>query len=188
MTVPPSLLIVLEVLRPCFTAPSFATFSVLVTGALWATGPRTVTGNFHRYGRKVHGARYQHDGSARGRDGFVIVGVVVAMPFLAWRVCLSVLFRLHIPRTSAFKPEQARALTDLLAAALPGRTVHVVGDALYRGPAWRGLPAQPAWPPTRSCTGPSRRARAGADTPPGRANAWAPPPRWRPPRPGDAPG
>src|SRR6266568_6884474 len=24
---------------------------------------------FHRYGRKVHGARYQHDGSAKGRHG-----------------------------------------------------------------------------------------------------------------------
>jgi hypothetical protein len=44
---------------------------------------------FHRYGKKVHDARYQHDGSAKGRDGigrgncFVIAGVVVAVPFLA---------------------------------------------------------------------------------------------------------
>ncbi len=44
VTVPPSLLIVLEVLRPCFTAPSFATMAALVTGALSAGGPRTVTG------------------------------------------------------------------------------------------------------------------------------------------------
>ncbi|HEX6681866.1 MAG TPA: transposase [Candidatus Limnocylindrales bacterium] len=120
VTVPPSLLIVLEVLRPCFTAPSFATMSALVTGALSASGPRTVTGLwqaaglagcshwsrahrffsravwdldqaglalaravverfvpdgaavtvavddtlFHRYGKKVRRARYQHDGSA----------------------------------------------------------------------------------------------------------------------------
>ena len=204
VTVPPSLLIVLEVLRPCFTAPSFATFTALVTGALSASAPRTVTGMwqaaglagrshwsrahrffsravwdldrvglalaravvdrfvsdgtavtvavddtlFHRYGRKVHGARYQHDGSAKGREGigrgncFVIVGIVVAVPFLARQVCLPVLFRLHIPKTSASKTEQARAMVDLLAAALPERTVHVVGDALYRGPAWRGLPAR----------------------------------------------
>src|SRR6266545_4298496 len=33
LTVPPSLLIVVEVLRPCFTAPSFATMSALVTGS-----------------------------------------------------------------------------------------------------------------------------------------------------------
>lgn len=204
LTVPPSLLIVVEVLRPCFTAPSFATMSALVTGALSASGPRTVTGMwqaaglagqahwsrahrffsravwdldavglalaravaarlapdgaavtvavddtlFHRYGRKVHGAKYQHDGSAKGRDGigrgncFVIVGVVAAVPFLARQVCLPVLFRLHIPKTGASKTEQARAMVDLLAQALPGRTIHVVGDALYRGPAWRGLPAR----------------------------------------------
>ncbi len=103
---------------------------------------------FHRYGTKVHGARYQHDGSARGRDGigrgncFVIAGIVVAVPFLARQDCLPVLFRLHIPKTSASKTEQARALIDLLAAALDGRTVHVVGDAVYRGSAWRGLPAR----------------------------------------------
>ncbi len=30
----------------------------------------------------------------------------------------------------------------MLAAALPGRRIHVVGDALYRGPAWRDLPAR----------------------------------------------
>ena len=33
LTVPPSLLIVVEVLRPCSTAPSFATTSALVTAA-----------------------------------------------------------------------------------------------------------------------------------------------------------
>lgn len=203
VTVPPSLLIVLQALRPCFTAPSFATLAALVTGALSGAGRRTVTGMwqaaglagsvhwsrahrffsravwdldrvglalaravvarlvpdggavtvavddtlFHRYGTKVHGARYQHDGSAKGRDGigrgncFVIAGIVVAVPFLARQVCLPVLFRLHIPKTSASKTEQARALADLLAAALDGRAVHLVGDTLYRGPAWRGLPA-----------------------------------------------
>src|SRR6266511_504643 len=182
LTVPPSLLIVVEVLLPCFTAPWFATMSSLVTGALSASGPRTVTGMwqaaglagqahwsrahrffspavwdpdrvglalaravvarlapdgaavtvavddtlFHRYGRKVHGAKYQHDGSARGRDGigrgncFVIVGVVAAVPFLARQVCLPVLFRLHIPKTGASKTEQARAMVDLLARPCPG--------------------------------------------------------------------
>jgi hypothetical protein len=204
VTVPPSLLIVLEVLRPCFTQPSFVTMSTLVTGALSASGPRTVTGMwqaadlagrvhwsrahrffsravwdldqvglalahavvtrfvpeggavtvavddtlFHRYGKKVHGARYQHDGSAKGRDGigrgncFVIVGIVVAVPFLSRQVCLPVLFRLHIPKAGFSKTEQARAMVDLPATVLPDRTVHAVGDALYRGPAWRGLPAR----------------------------------------------
>lgn len=65
---------------------------------------------------------------------------MVTVPFLARQICLPVLFRLHIPKTTASKTEQARALADLLAAALPDHTIHVVGDALYRGPAWRGLP------------------------------------------------
>jgi len=203
LTVPPSLLVVLEVLRPCFTAPSFATLAALVTGALSASGARTVTGMwqaaglagrvhwshahrffsravwdpdqvglalarvvvarfvpdggavtvavddtlFHRYGKTVHGATYQHDGSAKGRDGigrgdcFVILGVVVAVPFVHRQVRMPVLFRLHIPQNSASKTEQARTMVDLLARAIPDRAVHVVADALYRGPAWQGLPA-----------------------------------------------
>jgi len=122
--VPSSLLAVLDVLRPHFTAPSFATMAALVTGILGSPGARTVTGMwqaaglagrahwsrahrffsraaweldavglalaravvaafipaggaitvavddtlFHRYGKKVHGAKYQHDGSAKGQD------------------------------------------------------------------------------------------------------------------------
>jgi hypothetical protein len=195
--------------------------SALVTGALSASGPRTVTGMwqaaglagrahwsrahrffsravwdldqvglalaratvaplvpdgdavtvavddtlFHRYGKKVHAAKYQHDGSAKGRDGigrgncFVIAAIVVAVPFLARQVCLPVLFRLHIPKTSTSKTEQARALVDLLAQALPERTVHVVGDALYRGPPGAACP--PASPsPPRRVQKPERHAAA----------------------------
>ncbi|MGW9027492.1 transposase [Streptomyces sp. NPDC055722] len=201
-TVPVSLIDVLQIVRSCFTAPSFATLCSLVTGVLAADGPRTVTGMwsaaglagrchwsrghrffsravwdldavglalartvtaafvpeggavtvavddslFHRFGKKVHGAAWQHDGSAHGRDGtgrgncFVIAGIVVRLPFLARQICLPVLFRLHIPKTDDSKTEEARKLAGLIAAALPERKVHVVGDALYRGPAWRDLP------------------------------------------------
>jgi transposase len=102
---------------------------------------------FHRYGRLVHGAAWQHDGSATGRDGigrgtcFVVAGLVVNVPFMGRGVLLPVLFRLHIPKTSASKTEQARIMVNLLARAFAGRRVHVVADALYRGPAWRTLPA-----------------------------------------------
>jgi hypothetical protein len=209
--VPSSLAAVLDVLRPCFTSPSFATMTVLVAGILGSAGVRTVTGMwqaaglvgrvhwsrahrffsravwdldavgvalaravvagfvapseavtvavddtlFHRYGTKVHGARYQHDGSARGRDGigrgnsFVIAGIVVTVPFLVREICLPVLSRLHVPHHkktgtggTASKTTQARALIDRLTAALPGRRIHVVADAAYRGPAWRDLPDQ----------------------------------------------
>jgi hypothetical protein len=53
----------------------------------------------------VFGAAWQHDGSARGRDGigrgncFVIAWLVVHVPFLSRAVFLPVLFRLHIPNS-----------------------------------------------------------------------------------------
>jgi hypothetical protein len=201
-TVPAGLLRVLAGCRQVFTAPSFVTFSLLVSGALSAVGPRTVTGMwtaagmstvahwsrahrffshavwdadalglalarmvvaafagdgqaltvavddtlFHRYGRTVFGAAWQHDGSARGRDGigrgncFVIAGLVVATPFTDRKVFLPLLFRLHQPKTSASKPAQARELVGLLAQAFPDRAVHVVADNAYRSPTWRTLP------------------------------------------------
>jgi hypothetical protein len=115
---------------------------------------------FHRHGKKVHRAKYQHDGSVRGRDGigrgnyFVTVGIVVVVSFLARQFCLPTLF-LHIPKTTASKTEQARALVDLLAAALPDRTIHVAAcpDA---------SPSPPGWPPTPCCTGPSRHVPKSA--------------------------
>lgn len=43
-TLPVSFSAVLQVLRPCFTAPSFRTFTALVAGLISQTGRRTVTG------------------------------------------------------------------------------------------------------------------------------------------------
>jgi hypothetical protein len=43
-TVPPSLLGLLQVVRPCFTAPTFRTFAALVTGLIMQTRRRTVCG------------------------------------------------------------------------------------------------------------------------------------------------
>jgi DDE superfamily endonuclease len=201
-TVPPCLLSTLEGVRSVFTAPTFATFTSLVTGLLTATGPRTVTGMwsaagltgrshharahrffsharwdldslglllarlvvtrfapsgaplavvvddtlFHRYGTHTHGVFWQHDGSAKGRDGigrgncFVVVGLIVTVPFLTRPICLPVLFRLHIPKSGVSKPDAARTLVGLLARAFPDRRVPVVADAAYRGPAWRSPP------------------------------------------------
>lgn len=181
-----------------FTAPSFATFTWLMTGPLGATGSRTVTGMwsaaglvgrshharahrffsharwdpdslglvvarfvpagaalpvvvddtlFHRHGSKTHGVAWQHDGSAKDRDGigrgncFVAVGLVVTVPFPARAICLPILFRLHIPQSGVSKPDAARALVGLLARAFPERRIHVIADAAYRGPAWRTLPS-----------------------------------------------
>jgi hypothetical protein len=102
---------------------------------------------FPRHGKKIFGVAWQHDGSSTGRDGlgrgtcFVIAGIVVTLPFLTRAVCLPVLFRLHVPKTSPSKTEMARTLVNLLVAAFPDRKIHLVADAAYRGPAWRALPA-----------------------------------------------
>jgi hypothetical protein len=121
---------------------------------------------FRRSGRTVHGAGWQHDGSAPGRGKlgfgtcFVTAGIVVRLPFVARPVCLPVLARLVLPgkkvawwargsRTvtpaAGTRTATAVALVTLLAAAFPGRAIHVVADAAYHGPALRNLPAAVTW-------------------------------------------
>ena len=117
---------------------------------------------FRRCGRKVYGAAWQHDGSSPARNKlsfgtcFVTAGIVVALPFCSRPVCLPVLARLHVPgRGRARKPRRqaapastvscAAALVTKLAAAFPGRMVHVVADAHYHGPALRDLPGNVTW-------------------------------------------
>jgi len=82
---------------------------------------------------------------------------VVALPFCSRPVCLPVLARLHVPgrgrqgrrarrqAAAASTVTTAAALVKLLAAAFPGRTVHVVADAHYHGPALRHLPPGVTW-------------------------------------------
>src|SRR5215469_213715 len=106
---------------------------------------------FRRTGRLVHGAGWQYDGSAPGRRKlgfgtcFVTCGVIVTLPFCTRPVCLPVLARLVLPGGRAAWPAPRRrrknltppagtktatavALVTLLAAAFPGRPVHVVAD------------------------------------------------------------
>jgi DDE superfamily endonuclease len=123
---------------------------------------------FRRAGRKVYGAGWQHDGSSPARNKlsygncFVTAGIVVHLPFVSRPVCLPVLARL-VPAGRAAKggaraaagrtkdsapgskTAAAVALVTLLAAAFPGRPVHVVADALYHGPALKQLPAPVTW-------------------------------------------
>ena len=112
---------------------------------------------FHRFGKLVHGAAWQHDGSAKGRDGigrgncFVVVGLVVSVPFMARSVLLPVLVRLYVPKETASKVELAREMVNLLSRAFAPRCIHVVADALYRGPAWRGLPDSVTFTTRLSC-------------------------------------
>jgi hypothetical protein len=219
LNLPGSLLDLLAALRPCFTAPGFATFCGLAAGLAGQPRRRTVTGMllgaalqrlwphdrahyffararwdldqlglgvaqlavlllvppgadlrvavddslFRRSGRKVHGAGWQHDGSSAARDKvsygccFVTAALLVQLPFCSRAVALPVLARLRLPgryRHSRQRAdpslgpgavEIAAALVTRLALAFPARTVHVVADAAYHGPALRALPPSVTW-------------------------------------------
>lgn len=202
LTLPASLLAVLENLRGCFTAPTFATFTAMVTGLVAQSGKGTVTGMltgaglarvwshdrahaffsrsawnaeilgivlahlivrmllpagaavtvavddtlFKRRGKKVFGAAWQHDGAATGEKQlgrgtcFVVVGIIVELPFLTRPVCLPVMARLWRPKTGPSKVELAASMIRLLSVCL-NRRLHVVADAAYHGKALRHLPA-----------------------------------------------
>ncbi len=203
-SLPRSLADLLIVFRPCFTAPTFATFRAMVAGFLAQPGLRTVTGMlagaglagrrhhdlayrffasarwsadqlglvlldlicatlippgapfvlaaddtlWRRSGPKLHGAAWHHDGNGPGRHRpawghrWVVVGVIVHLPFLTRAVCLPVLARLWIPGDPDHTPLQlARELLDLICGHLGDRPVHLVGDAAYIGKPLRGLPA-----------------------------------------------
>jgi hypothetical protein len=105
---------------------------------------------FKRTGRKIFGAGWHYDATARGRkrtawgNSWVVVGVLVDLPFVAHRqVCLPVLARLWQPRQPGRgKLDLAVELVGLLCDRYPERQVHLAGDAAYAGKTLRGLPAQ----------------------------------------------
>jgi hypothetical protein len=102
---------------------------------------------FKRRGKKVFGAAWQHDGAAAashpvGRGTcFVVVGIVVELPFLTRPVALPVMARLWRPKTGASKVELAASMARLLAVCL-NWPLHLVADAAYHGKALRHLPEQ----------------------------------------------
>jgi hypothetical protein len=119
---------------------------------------------FCRSGRKVYGAGWQYDGSSPSQNKlsfgtcFVTCGIVVRLPFCSRPVCLPVLARLVLPGkkprvknrkkaapASGTKVSAAAELVTLLAAAFPGRPIHVVADAAYHGPAIKHLPPSVTW-------------------------------------------
>jgi hypothetical protein len=102
---------------------------------------------FRRRGRKVAHVHYCHDASAPGRafahgNRWVILAVVVDLPFCTRPVSLPVLFRLWHGKDTTSCPELARTLVGLILRAYPDRHVHVVADAGYRGGALAVLPAR----------------------------------------------
>jgi SRSO17 transposase len=112
---------------------------------------------FRRSGRRVAGTAWQHDASRAGPRAsqvswgtcFVVAGIVVDLPFCDRPVCLPVLARLWIPGGPVSKQVLLSQLVAAIAAAVPGRSLHVVADAAYAGAdgaetrkalAGRGLP------------------------------------------------
>ena len=157
LTLPASLLELLAVLRPCFTAPGFVTFCGLVAG-LAGPGAAPCRGG-HAAGRAACSicGHTEPGGSmtAAPRPGTSSATATALSPRPSWFTCrsvpreigLPVLARLHLPGKGAGpgKVETAAALVSQLALAFPARLVHVVADAAYHGPALRTLPGNVTW-------------------------------------------
>jgi hypothetical protein len=120
---------------------------------------------FRRSGRRVHAAAWLHDGAAKGPkkqdkvswgNCWVIAGVVMALPFIDRPVCLPVAAALW-RKGGPTKQVIAGRLITAIAAACPGRAVHVVADAWYAGAAGaagaaKGATRARAWPEQVSLT------------------------------------
>lgn len=103
---------------------------------------------WHRTGRRLHGVAWHHDGAGPGRHRpawghrWVVVGIIVHLPFLDRAVCLPILARLWLPGDPDHTPLiLARELLDLAVGHLGDRPVHLVGDAAYIGKPLQALPA-----------------------------------------------
>jgi DDE superfamily endonuclease len=106
---------------------------------------------FKRYGKKIFGAAWQYDGAATGPKPvgrgtcFVVVCIVVDLPFMTRPVALPVLARLWRPKQDTTKIGIAAELVGLLAAAFGGRRIDVVADGAYHGKPLRNLPTNVSW-------------------------------------------
>ena len=107
---------------------------------------------FRRRGKKVWAAGWFHDGSAAGPaqtgygNNWVIAAIVVRLPFLNRPVAVPALAKLVIKdTTSASRLWLARHTAQMIAQALPGRKIHVTGDAAYAGGELKKLPPGVTW-------------------------------------------
>ena len=94
---------------------------------------------FRRWGKRVHHAFWTHDGAAQGPaklgrgNRWVIIGIVVTLPFCSHPVCLPMLFRLWAGKGTASPVELAGDMLVVLRKAFPHKRIHLVGDAAYHG-------------------------------------------------------
>ena len=120
---------------------------LIVASVLPAGAPITVAVDdtlFRRRGKKVHAVGWFHDGSAAGQvklgfgNNWVVVAIVVTLPFLSRPVALPVLAALAV-KGGATKPDLARDLVDAIAERFADRDIHIVADAAYGCGAFVGL-------------------------------------------------
>jgi DDE superfamily endonuclease len=100
---------------------------------------------FRRRGKKVWAASWFHDGSAQGPvktgrgNNWVVLAIIVRLPFCTRPVALPVLAKLVVKGTSsASRLWLARRMTAMLADALPGRRASTArtGSGRCRPVAW----------------------------------------------------
>jgi hypothetical protein len=97
-----------------------------------------------RRGPHVHAVSWWHDGSAAGTkkigygNSWVVLAIVVNLPFCTRPVALPVLFAL-CTKGGRSKPDLARDLLDHIANALPTKTIHLVADSAYGAGHFAGL-------------------------------------------------
>jgi DDE superfamily endonuclease len=107
---------------------------------------------FRRRGKKVWAASWFHDGSVPGRhktgygNTWVVLAIIVRLPFCSRSVALPVLAKLVVKGTSsASRLWLARRMTAMLAGALAGRDIHVVADSAYAGEELKKLGKGITW-------------------------------------------
>jgi len=120
---------------------------LVVTQLLAPGAPITVAVDdtlFRRRGKKIHGVGWFHDGSAAGQtklgfgNNWVVVAMVVTVPFLSRPVALPVLAALAV-KGGRSKPDLARELGRPDAERFGDRDLHIVADAAYGCGAFIGL-------------------------------------------------
>jgi hypothetical protein len=104
-----------------------------------------------RRGKKVWAALWTHDGSARSQDKigygntWVVLAILVDLPFASRPVALPVLARLWRGKDTASRSELALSMVRDLKRVAGQRVVHVVADAAYHHPKVAALPAGVTW-------------------------------------------
>ena len=133
--------------RWCPRHVGLAVAELIVANLLVAGAPITVAVDdtlFRRRGKKVHAVGWFHDGSAAGQvklgygNNWVVVAIIVTLPFVSRPVALPVLAALAV-KGGRSKPDLARDLVDLIAEQFADRDIHVVADAAYGAGAFIGL-------------------------------------------------